>query len=448
MDILLHRGIIWTNDGELIPDGSVLIRDGKVSKVFSDPKKADVINAKSVRDFNCYGKLIIPGLVNLHTHLYSSLARALVLPGYSPASFSDVLEGLWWSWDRGLTEEAIRVSALVGGIEQLKHGVTTMFDHHSSPNVIEGSLSGLKRQICDKLGMRGCFCFEVSDRNGSERCERGIEENADWLTEVARDHSPFTSGAFGLHASFTLSDETLNKIRSVVDDEGVGYHIHFAEGRVDQRDCLDRYGMRVGERLDREGLLNPKTLLIHGVHLSSREMNIVAQQESTVVHCPQSNMNNAVGVADVEGMVDRGITVGLGNDGFGSNFLQEMKEAFLLHKIHRNDPTVMSSEQVGKILFRNNYRVAEKFFDVKLGKISPGYEADIAVIDYNQPTPLSKENFYSHLIFGLAAGSLDVCHLFVQGKVVIEDSTVVGVDERKIYQLSRELAKDLWGKMI
>ncbi|MFB6214618.1 MAG: amidohydrolase family protein, partial [Candidatus Bipolaricaulia bacterium] len=290
MTYLLDGGTIWTNDGELIENGRILVEDGEIVEAGSSEEIADLPEDVG-ETIDCSRKLVTPGFVNAHTHLYSTLARGLVLPNYSPENLSEVLTGLWWKLDRRLDREATRTSARVGAIELLKNGVTTVFDHHSSPNHTEGSLQLIEEEVVEKIGLRSSLCYEVTDRNGEDEAQQGIRENLDWLSAVSNRDDDLTAGQFGLHASFTLSSDTLEEVSSYLEDLETGIHIHLAEGREDQDDSLNKFGNRVVTRLDNHGLIGEHAILAHGIHLSEPEKDLLADRDPFLVHNPRSNMN-------------------------------------------------------------------------------------------------------------------------------------------------------------
>lgn len=446
MNYLLDGGTIWTNDGELVENGRVRVENGKIAEI-GESEEIDDLPEDEGETLDCSGKLVIPGLVNAHTHLYSTLARGLVLPGYSPENLSEVLTGLWWKLDRKLDKEATRASARVGATELLKNGVTTVFDHHSSPNYTEGSLQLIEEEVVENIGLRSSLCYEVTDRNGKEEAQQGIRENLDWLSTVSNRDDDLTAGQFGLHASFTLSSDTLEEISSYMEDLETGIHIHLAEGREDQDDSLKKYGHRVVSRLDNHNLIDEKAILVHGIHLSEQEKDLLGDRNPFLVHNPRSNMNNGVGVSDLKGLHDRGLSVGLGNDGLGFSMIDEFRAALLLQKIYHNSPSFMGLGEIGKMLFEENYKLAEKAFGIKLGKLNQGYKADIAVLDYPSPTPITEENFLGHLFFGLSGNNYEVETVFVDGKTVIRDSELVGIDETEVYRDAQKVSKRLWERL-
>ncbi|MEF8850163.1 MAG: putative aminohydrolase SsnA [Candidatus Bipolaricaulota bacterium] len=446
MSYLLDGGTIWTNNGELIEDGRILIENGEIAQAGSSEEIADLPEDEG-ETIDCSRKLLTPGFVNAHTHLYSTLARGLVLPNYSPENLSEVLTGLWWKLDRKLDREATRTSARIGAIELLKNGVTTVFDHHSSPSHTEGSLQLIEEEVVEKIGLRSSLCYEVTDRNGRGEAQQGIRENLDWLSAVSNRNDDLTSGQFGLHASFTLSSDSLEEVSSYLEDLETGIHIHLAEGREDQDDSLNQYGERVVTRLDNHGLIDEHAILAHGIHLSEPEKDLLADRDPFLVHNPRSNMNNGAGVADVEGLLNRGLSVGLGNDGLGFSMIDEFRATLLLQKLYHGSPSFMGLEDVGRMLFEDNYKLAEDAFGIKLGKLSPGYKADIVVINYPSPTPITEENFLGHLFFGTSGNNYEVETVFVDGEPVLRDSELVGLNESDIYRDARKVSERLWKRL-
>jgi len=441
----LIEGIrVWDGADRLIEDGAILIDGDTIETVLTGKERERYEIPPNAERIDGEGKLAIPGLVNAHTHLYSSLARGMALPNYSPRTFTQILEQLWWRLDKALDAEMVRVSALVGAMEAARCGVTTLIDHHASPHAIPGSLTSLRQAVCEKVGLRGAFCYEVSDRDGAKISDQGITENLDFLTTKDSQDS-LSIGLFGLHASFTLCDDTLEKVaRNLPNDAGV--HIHVAEGPEDETQCVAEHGLRIVERLERFGLLRPTSVLAHCLHLDEVEKDLVAEREAMVVHNPRSNMNNAVGTFDLDGFLNRDVLTGLGTDGLGANMLSELFTAALLQRASSRDPLVAPFSALNRLLFRNNPLVAERLFGIKLGRIAPGYPADIALLDYRPPTPLSAETILGHLLFGISVHSLRVSDLFVNGRPILRDGRFLDLDEEGIYSHAREAAKRLWGR--
>jgi cytosine/adenosine deaminase-related metal-dependent hydrolase len=272
----------------------------------------------------------------------------------------------------------------------------------------------------------------------------GIEENLRFLERCRREKvaGGRLAATFGLHASLTVSDQTLDDCRQAA-GEGVGFHIHVAEQQVDEYDSLQKSGLRVVDRLHRHGILGPKSIAVHCVHIDAREANLLAESGTWVTHQPRSNMNNAVGVADVESLMRLGVGVCMGTDGFSSTMWTEWKTAYLLHKIWNRDPRRMSGSDIVQMGIYNNARLAGKFFDeAPLGVLVPGAYADLIFVDYHPHTPLTEGNLPWQIIFGFHESM--VTTTIVAGKVVMHERKLLTLDEAEITARARQQAPAVW----
>ncbi|UCF79903.1 MAG: putative aminohydrolase SsnA [Candidatus Eiseniibacteriota bacterium] len=437
---MIAGGIVITlgKNNQVIHDGAVYVKDGLI---------ADVGKAKELKErhdcqvkVDARNKVVMPGFICAHHHLYSTMARGFAPPGEPASCFGEILERLWWKLDKALLEDDVYVSALVPLIECIRNGTTAIFDHHASPSYREGSLDVLARAVLES-GIRASLCYEVSDRNVPTG---GLAENERFLKRMAAEKSPFLTGMMGLHASMTLSDETLEKCRAVAERYGVGYHIHVAEGSEDHSDSLVKYGVRTVERLVSRGICGKSSLYVHCIHLDDRETELIKETGTTAVHNPESNMNNAVGVANVLGMMGRGILVGLGTDGMASDMPAQMRCAYLLHRLENRDPRVAFCE-APQLLLWNNAEIAAKFFPVRLGVIERGAAADLAVLDYIPPTTLDADNFLGHFIFGMVDAVVDTT--IVAGRILMRNKQVLSLDEEEIAARCRTLAAKVWSRI-
>jgi putative selenium metabolism protein SsnA len=370
------------------------------------------------------GRLVIPGNVCAHTHLYSALARGMPYALEPPTDFLQILQRIWWRLDRALDLRSVRVSALVGGIEALRSGTTTLVDHHASPNAIDGSLDAIAEAL-GSLGVRSVLCYETSDRDGPERAAAGVAENRRFLQRVERERPELVRGLVGAHASFTLSDETLLACA----DAGP-LHVHAAEGDVD---------LGAVSRLERLGILDDRTLLAHGIHLDDAELELVRSSGASLAHNARSNMNNAVGRARV---LDLGDRVALGTDGIGSDMLEESRTAwFRLREDTLAAPGAWPLERLAE-----SARLAGRVFgEPLLGTLVPGAPADLVVLDYDPPVPLDERTFAGHWIFGLS--SRHVRDVMVGGRWVVSERRLVLVDEASVAAGARAAAVRLWERL-
>ncbi len=445
MRLLIEGVRIWDGAERVIEDGAILIDGDTIDSVLTREALPSYKGPPSIERFDGGGKLAIPGLINAHTHLYSSLARGMSLPGFSPTSFTQILEQLWWRLDKALDADSVRASALIGAMEAARCGVTSVIDHHASPHAIPGSLDVLYDAVCEQVGLRAALCYEVSDRDGLAHRDEGIEENLRFIDKTTPEDK-LCATQFGLHASFTLSDDTLTRVAERLPDNA-GVHIHVAEGPEDETQSVAKHGMRVVERLDRFGLLRPNSILVHCLHLNEKEKDLVADRDAIVIHNPRSNMNNAVGTFDLDGFLSRNILTGLGTDGLGENMLGESFTAALLQKHTHGDALAAPFSALETLLFKNNSAIVERLLGIKVGRIAPGYPADIALLDYTPPTPLAADNLLGHLLFGISVHTLRVSDLFVAGRPILRDGRFLNLDEEAIYAHARKQAEVLWERI-
>lgn len=389
------------------------------------------------------GRLVAPGNICAHTHFYGAFARGMGIPGPAPRNFPEILSRLWWSLDKALEPEDVELSALVCLTDAIRHGTTTVFDHHASPNAIDGSLDIIGRAVID-AGLRACLCYEVTDRDGPERARAGIDENVRWIRKCQEQSHAQLAGTFGLHAALTLSDETFEQAVAAAEPLGAGFHIHAAEGPADPEHSVQAYGERTIDRLQRVGVLGETTIVAHAIDIDAWEMEALRDTGTWVTHQPRSNMNNAVGVADVPAMLRGGVKVGLGNDGFTFDMFEEMKMTYLLHKVHTSDPRTMGGFDVMRLAYANNAALSDVFFQKPVGRIEPGAFADLMVLDYHPFTPLTAGNFPWHLIFGIKGSH--VTHTIAGGKLLMKERELLTLDEAEIAARARERVPAVWGK--
>lgn len=442
--LITHARVATLGDEpRLIEDGSVLVEGECIADVGSTAELT--ARYPPVERWDAAGQLVLPASICAHTHFYGAFARGMAIPGEPPTNFPQILERLWWRLDRALTLEDVRYSALVCLIDAIRHGTTTLIDHHASPNAIDGSLDVIAEAV-KEAGLRASLCYEVTDRDGSERARAGMAENVRFAKAQGLASGSQISASFGLHASLTLSDETLAECVAVARDAGMGFHVHVAEDRADQQDSLGKHGKRVVHRLRDAGVLGPRTIAVHCVHVDEGEMAALAETNTWVTHQPRSNMNNGVGVAPVEAMLRAGVSVGLGNDGFSNQMFAEMKAAYLVHKLARRDPQAMPGDAVMHMAYASNARLARIFWpEVRLGELFPGASADMLFLDYHPTTPLTADNLPWHLIFGIEASAITstVC----AGRVLMRDRQLLTLDEEAITARSRELAARVWKRV-
>lgn len=433
--------VTWGNNNQILEGRDLLIKGGLIEKIA--PQGALLEPQEEIVD--AQGQLLMPGNICAHTHYYGAFARAWAYPGEPASNFVEILERLWWRLDKALSPEAVKYSALVCLVDAIKYGTTTLFDHHASPSCIEGSLD-IEHDALVQAGLRGSLCYEVTDRDGKKKALAGIQENARFIERVVKGGAdPRIKAHFGLHASLTLSDETLEACLKANSHQS-GFHVHAAEGIADEVESLRKYGKRVIRRFHDFGMLGGKTILAHGVHCDPDELAILAESGTWLSHQPRSNMNNAVGVAPILDMLGRGIKVCLGNDGFSNAMWSEMQTAYFIHKDHQSDPRAMGGYEVMKMAIENNSKLATQTFDgLQIGVIEPGAAADLILVDYHPITPMTAGNLPWHILFGFRDGM--VTSTMVSGKWLMKDRALLTLDEAEIAVKASEIAAQTWNKI-
>jgi putative selenium metabolism protein SsnA len=438
--LLVKNGLIATfgEHNEIIKDHALYIEEGVIKHIIHQDKLTDIYKYAEVID--AAGKLIMPGMINSHMHLYSTFARGIALKGASPRNFAEILDKLWWRLDKTLNPEDIYYSSLIPLIGAIKSGTTTLIDHHASPYALKHSLDHVEKAYKD-LGLRGVLAYEVSDRDGNDVANNGIEENIRFIEKHKND--PMVRGLMGLHAMFTLTDRTLSFVSEEVRRLKTGVHIHVAEDRYDRDFNIANYKMSPIQRLDNYGLANERSVFAHCIHIDDYDKEILQKNDTIMVHNAQSNMNNAVGCCKITEILNKGILAGLGTDGMTFSMFEELGVANLIHK-HVQQNSGAGWCEIEKLVTVNNPAIASRLFGQPIGVIEPEAAGDIIIIDYDPPTPMTAQNFWGHMLFGI--NKANVLTTIVNGKVLMKNYKLVipGIDESEINKKSRDFAEKFW----
>ena len=382
------------------------------------------------------GKIIMPGMVCAHTHTYSTLARGMPPPPRPPTNFREILELIWWRLDRALDEDTIYWSAFAGALEAARAGTTCLFDHHASPSHIRGSLH-IVREAIERVGLRSVLCYEITDRGGFKERDDAVDETRAFLGSAGDKSQQLFRGLVGAHASFTLSDETLEKCAGIMAEYNAGLHIHVAEDLCDVQETRARHNAGIVERLARMHALNDRTILAHGTHLDEAEISLARDAGVWFAHNPRSNMNNRVGYAPVRSFGDRLV---LGTDGIGADMFGEARFAYFKA---RDEGVDLGPDSWLRAL-ANNQHLASQAFGVELAECRVGAAADFIVLDYRPPTPMTPENLAGHLAFGLESGSVE--SVMVNGRFIVKDRRMP-FDEQEVYDQIQRASRRLWAAL-
>jgi cytosine/adenosine deaminase-related metal-dependent hydrolase len=402
---------------------NILIEEGIDKKISFIDNSDQRLTDNNNEIINCTDKLVTKSFGIGHHHVYSALSRGMGAPKKNPENFNEILKYIWWTLDKCLDKDMIEYSALTTAIASAKAGSTFVIDHHASPFAVEGSLEIIAKAF-EKVGVSHLLCYEISERDGMDIAQKGLDESENYLKDY--------QGLVGLHASFTVGNNTLKKAVALMNNYNSGIHVHVAEDLSDQGHCLKTYGKRVVTRLHELGALNSsKTILGHCLHLDNNEKDLIKNSPVWVVQNMESNLNNRVGYFSGEGLGDN---LMLGTDGMHSDMLQSAKFAFFAGQ---------HTDNIGYDTAYQRFRNVHNYLNIN--KFKGDGENNLVVLDYKSPTPLNKDNFYGHFLFGF--NSAMVTDVISDGKLIIKNRIMQTVNEDEILKQSRELAKKLWKKM-
>lgn len=371
------------------------IENGQILEII-EKNFLDFLNERSSfeirqNEYDAKGAVATIPMINFHEHIYSRLAKGLNIRG-STDNFHKILKNLWWKLDLILDNEMIRASALMAAIESIKNGTTYIFDHHSSPNSTNESLKIISDTLSE-FGLRGTICFETTDRNGLELTKKAVQENYDFIDSNGENFK----GMFGLHASFTLKDQTLKFVSNLLKDFDTGIHIHLCEDKIDRSISEKKYNASPLERLMKFNLINSKSVLAHGIHLKRREYKRIAEIGAAIALNPDSNMNNSVGLPEFE-RIPIGLKLLPGTDGMHSNISKTFKQLFLIYR-HSGESFVNAFNFIQRIYF-DQIKFIKKYFD-DFTTLNLNERADMIIWDYVPVNYLNSENFWGHFIYAI-----------------------------------------------
>jgi putative selenium metabolism protein SsnA len=433
--LIKNATLVTLNDeGSIIHDGAVLINGSTIIAA----GHLDAVAADKVIDAG--GRVVMPGLINAHHHLYSTLARGFSPPGEPAKNFKEILERLWWKVDYALNADDVYYSAALPMIEAIRAGCTTIIDHHASPSCHDGSLDIIERAFRE-AGLSGCLCYEVSDRNAPGE---GIEENIRFAKKCHGGDPQFRA-LFGLHASMTIGPETLERCAAAGQELGIGFHVHIDEAECDGEESMKLFGALPVDRLVNAGIAGPGSLFAHGIHLDERGRKLLAETGTMMVTNPESNMNNGLAVTPALELLHAGMLLGLGTDGMSNSLIAQARAAYLIQRAIRRDPRVAFVEAC-QMLLTNNRKICDRIFPEPRGRLVEGHLADVIILDYVPFTPFDASTFYGHFLFGLI--NARVTTTIARGKVLMENGVIPHLDETAICAKASENARALWRRII
>jgi len=409
----------------LVEPGSLRIDNGKI---VARGEAITPLEGDEVVDLA--GRYLMPGLVCAHHHLYTVLGRGMPVPSDPATQFSDLIARHFWRLDQALDLDAVQLAATLAGLEALNAGTTTVFDQHSSPKCISGSLLHVARGL-NEVGLRGALSYEISDRHGAVAREEALEEN---VAFQKKSKGRFR-GMIGAHASYTLSKDALEGLAAAIKETGAGLHLHLAEDVTDEKVSFEKYGEVPVARLLASNLLNNQSIVAQAVHLSWPELSSVLNTGAWLVHNPRSNMNHQVGYAPAGKF---GARATLGTDGIGADMFSEAQIAHLRARDAGQPIDVLR-------YLANGHRLASQVFGEPVGPLREGAAADLLVLDYRAPTPLTTETLRWHLLNGFGGNCLEA--VMVDGVWRRWGRRPVNLDLDALYTRAQELSKAVWSRL-
>jgi len=437
-ELILYNGwFAQIVDNQLKPFfGAVVIKGGIITEIIQTDNFENLLKSYTNFDkYNLNGKLVTVPLVNYHEHIYSKLAKGLSINS-KMSNFNEILGDYWWVVDQQLDVEMVKYSALLTGIDSIKNGVGTIFDHNSSPSYIKNSLNTISEAL-NSLKIKNVLCYEITDRNGIDKTDEAIDESADF---IKNSQNEFSKALIGLHASFTIDDTTLARISELQKSTNCGIHIHVCEDKADRTESIIKYGKAPVDRLKNYNLINQKSIIAHGVHLTADEIDYINEVGGNIAINPDSNLNNSVGVINFRLLED--IKILLGTDGMHHNMLKSLKNVFLLARYQG-----LSFSDTFKLInriFVNQQEFYKTFFN-KSCTINSGEFAELVVWDYVAPTDVNANNIWGHIIYGLTESCAN--DFIIGDQFILENKEIKIVDEKAVMMEGIKQGKKLYSQI-
>ncbi len=437
--IVVYGGPLFNGIDQFWENGAIFIENGKIAAIGTEEEVFERIpKALDIDTYDSMGNVIFPGLINLHHHFYLSLAKGF--PATGPLdSYQDRLRNFWWKLDKALDLNAIQLSALVSILDLIRSGVTTVFDHHSSPLIVKNSLESIVGAV-KRSGIRANLCYGVSDRHGERVMHQGLEENLAVMERYTGDNN--ISGTMGLYANFALSEESLKEIAGRYQPE-MGIHILVGEDSTDLKHSQDLGYDGPVDRLQHFGLLSNKALLVHGLHLSPKDLRLIAESGATLVHNPESNMLHNVGSLTLP--LPEDISTGFGTDGLSSNPLNALRSAYYHYRSTGLEDKVIIPALMNA-LFEGNRKAAGRYFNGYPGVLKEGTRADITVFAYMPLSPFQSDTLFEHLIAGISQRQAGM--VMAGGHIIFSEHAFYTLDEEVVRSEAQKVGKFVFNRYL
>lgn len=421
----------FIENGAVAVDGNRIAAVGSSTELSARFPDAEIIDAE--------GGVIMPGLIDAHTHLYTSFMRGMPRKDELPETYYESLTNGKWRYDRTFGFFDSAYGALLGAVECIKNGVTTVFDHHASYGSVSGALLAASGMIA-KAGIRASLAYDTGERCGYEACCEAIDENTGFIEYCSAVKDERLTAMFGLGEPFSLRDFDIDCcVKRNASKKP--FHVHFSEGPDDMIVSLHSFGESPAERLNRLGVLSGGSILAGCAGAGRRDLDAIAGKDVFAVCCPNSDMSRGLGPADYSGMFERGITVGLGTDGSGFDPLMSAR-AYILTR--QDIPESLRIREAAKLLFENNRLIAERSFEKGIGTLKEGAPADVIIMDHDPFTPMNETNIDEHIIFGMSGRCVMT---MAAGKVLMRGGKLCSILGDEDIKVIKDTAADLYKRL-
>jgi len=421
----------------ILEQGHIAIHDGIIDKIAKD----SAIGIKADKVIDAAGKVAIPGLVCAHNHMYGILSHGMPISN-PPTTFYGFLKDFWWPRveDR-LGKREIAASTRMACVQMAKSGTTTFADILEAPNAIPGALDA-EAEIVKEAGLRGVLSFEASERAGDAVAQRSLDENLRFIEKWNRTRD-LVRGMMCTHTLFTCSTEFLQKARELASKLRVGIHIHLEEGKYETEYALQKYGKLPVEVYEGIGFLGPDLLASQCVHTKRQEIEVMKRHGVRIAHMPLSNCEVGGGIAPLKELLEAGLAVGLGTDGYVTDMFEVMRAAFLIHKGYLQDASVIPASIVFEMATVSGAKALG--MEDQIGSLQVGKQGDVVLLDPSFPTPLTPDNAYSQIV-AFGTGN-DVDTVIVSGRVVASRGRMSTINEQEAKKDCSKVAKEFWNNL-
>jgi cytosine/adenosine deaminase-related metal-dependent hydrolase len=438
---IIKHGLVITIDKEdrIIRDGTIVIDGNRITAIGPGSSIPDVYGAKVI---DATGKIVMPGMVSCHNHLYSAVVRSIPYSGFESPDFSFVswMDRFWLPLLEDRVDQNIMFAGTRANVaDHIRSGITTTTDTAEGSYALPGALEAVDK-ACIETGIRAVLSFETTGRISEQNSAMGLAENVNHIKRCRSRAYDRVSGRIGVHTTYTCSTELLQEVKKTADELKAGYMMHHLDDRWHHFDTCRRFGKRPTRYLADIGFLSPNLILFHCSYIDQwQDPQIFKQYDVKVAHNAESNAIFSFW-PDMLHLIREGVTVGLGTDGQTFNYFEVMRTAQMIHRIKYENPELMNDNQVLRMATMNAARVLQ--MEDQIGSLEVGKKADILLLADRSTVPLFEVNVKNYVVG--TCERADVQTVLIDGEVILLDGVFVKFDEKEVQAKSKEEAVRLW----